>query len=108
LIKCTLIVPVTYNDGTPVSTRKLKGYCYTVTELSGGCTISKTLGLFCMADGEYKSERGVAFSIVCNLDRLQKLRDFAWRIACELNQESVYLDWQDINVEFVTQNKREA
>jgi hypothetical protein len=108
MIKATMLVPTHYNDGSHVG----DGYHVNVglwfINKFGGVTIQHGLrGKYRMADGTIADDELVAYTVVCEQPGLYDLSKLAASIACGLQQESVYLDYHDCNVEFIKPGTQE-
>ncbi len=102
MIKITILIPTAYNDKTPVSLDKIAEYVDNIGKLAGGCTIDGKVHGYWEADDEiYQDDDLVKVWIVCEHTLLIPMRSIAKMIAADLEQESVYLEWHDVNVEFV-------
>ncbi len=104
MIKITILIPTAYNDKTPVAFSKLAKYTYDIEKLVSGCTIDgKVYGFSETDDGTAQNDDFIKVWVVgsCN-ELLSPMRAIACWIATDLNRESVYLEWHDVNVEFIT------
>ncbi len=101
MIKITILIPLAYNDKTPVAFSKIAKYIFDIEKLADGCTIdSKVKGYFRAGNGTVQEDDSIKVWVVCELAFLQPMRSIAKMIAADLEQESVYLEWHDVNVEF--------
>ncbi|KKL14405.1 hypothetical protein LCGC14_2515970, partial [marine sediment metagenome] len=97
-----ILIPVAYNDKTPVPFAKGAEYIYDIGELTGGVTIDgRVSGFYEAVDGTRQQDDLIKVWIVGEHTLLQPMRAIAKWIATDLEQESVYLEWHDVNVEFV-------
>ncbi len=102
MIKITILIPTTYNDKMPVAFRKSAGYIYDIEKLADGCTIDgRVNGFFTAADGANRQDDLIKVWIAGEKKLLTPMRCIARRIAADLQQESVYLEWHEVNVEFI-------
>lgn len=103
MIKCTILIPTTYNDGRPVSAALLADFRRQVAGVCGGYTDA---GLVTgaregLCNLPVVCERNIELWAVCDECLLDRLRFLAATIARELEQQSVHLEWHEVNVEFV-------
>ncbi len=102
MIKITILIPVTYNDKIPVSLEKLGEYVHNIEKIAHGCTVDgKVHGSFIDDNEVYQDDDLIKVWVVCEYTLLQPMRGIARRIAVELQQESVYLEWHEVDVEFI-------
>ncbi len=102
MIKITILIPVTYNDKIPVSLKKLGEYVHNIEKIAHGCTVDgKVHGSFIDDNEVYSDNELIKVWIIGGDKLLNPIRDIARRIAIDLRQESVYLEWHDVNVEFI-------
>ena len=101
MIKITILIPMAYNDKTSVSLGKIAEYLASITRLAGGFTTSKSYGAFLLSDGKLQQDDLYEVWVVSEHELLFPMRAIARRIAIDLQQESVYLEWHDVNVEFI-------
>ncbi len=102
MIKITILIPTTYNDKTPVAFRKIAKYIYDIEKLAGGCTVDgKVYGFFETGDETTQDDDLIKVWVVGGYELLDPVRAIAREIAIDLDQESVYLEWHEVNVEFI-------
>ena len=103
MIKCTILIPTTYNNGSPVSHQLLANFRRRLADIFGGYTDAG------LVKGAWRSgvncpmvvERNIELWVICDDRKLVELRQFAALMADNLDQESVYLEWHETNVEFI-------
>ncbi len=100
MIKITILIPVTYNNKTPVPLSKIAEYFASTIKLAGGLTSSRSYGSFLMDDGKLQQDDLYEVWIIGEYELLDPMRAIAKWIAVDLRQKSVYLEWHDVNVEF--------
>ncbi len=102
MIKITILIPTAYNDKTPVEVGKIAQYLADTIKLAGGCTVDgRVNGSFLMDNGTLQQDNLYKIWVVCEHTLLQPIRAITRRIASDLQQESMYLEWHDVNVEFI-------
>ena len=102
LRKCTLLIPLSYNDGTPVPPEMLARIENRLYDRFGGYTIAGTVEGACrMADGTRAADRSRVLWVAVPADQIGDLRRMVADIARELRQESVYFEVSDAGVEFI-------
>ena len=103
MIKCTILIPTTFNNGEPVSPALLDIYRRQLADLCGGYTDAGLVTGAWVNGSSYSaySERNIELWVICELGKLPQLREFASEIACDLKQKCVYLEWYEVNVEFI-------
>ena len=93
LCRCTLLIPVTHNDGTPVSSDTLAEIEAKLYERFGGYTVAATTeGAYRMADGTRAHDRCLEVWVVVPESRVDELRHEAGAIARLLRQETMYFE----------------
>ncbi len=101
MIKITILIPLEHNDKTSVLPTEIAEYVHDIEKLAGGCTIdSQSVGSYVMDSGAFQQDRLFSVWVIGEHTLRQPMRAIAQRIATELRQESVYLEWHDVNVEF--------
>lgn len=107
MIKCTILIPTAYNDDRPVSVALLQGYRRKVAVLCGGYTDAGFVtGAWVEKNMPMQVERNIELWVVCEPTLLPQLRVLAGQIARDLEQDSVYLEWHETNIEFVPSPQR--
>lgn len=102
LVRCTLLIPMRHNDGTPVDRVELDRIESRLLEAFGGYTVAGTVrGAYRMADGTTARDVSLALWVAVPPARVGELRREAAGIARELRQESIYFERGGGAVEFV-------
>lgn len=102
LRKCTLLIPLAYNDGTAVPPEVVKRIEDRLFGRFGGYTIAGTAnGTYRMSDGTRAKDRSLVLWVAVPPNRVAELRREAAELARELRQESIYFEVSGAAVEFV-------
>ncbi len=102
LRKCTILIPLAYNDGTPVPGDVLVQIENRLYERFGGYTVAGTVdGAVRMADGTRANDRSLVLWVAVPAERIDELRHEVAVLARELRQESIYFEISDGSVELV-------
>ena len=102
LRKCTILIPLAYNDGTAVAPEVLASIKSRLFERFGGFTIAGTAeGTYRMADGSRADDRSLVLWVAVPPERVPELRGELAGFARELGQESMYFEVSGGTVEFV-------
>jgi hypothetical protein len=102
LQKCTLLIPLAYNDGTAVPPTVLTSLQDRLFERFGGYTRAGTAeGAYRMADGSRADDRALVLWVAVPPNRVPDLRREVAGFARELRQESMYFEVSDAKVDFI-------
>ncbi len=102
LLRCTLLIPLRYNDGAAVPDSELRRIEDRLLERFDGYTIAgRVRGAYRMADGTRAEDESLVVWVAVPQLRVAELREEAARIAGDLRQESIYFEHGDGIVEFV-------
>jgi hypothetical protein len=102
LVRCTLLIPLRYNDGTPVPERELKRTESRLFDRFGGYTTAgRVRGAFRMADGTRAEDESLVIWVAVPATRVAELRAEAAWIAREMRQESIYFEHPAGTVELI-------
>lgn len=92
-MKVTTLIPISLNDGTPVSEEQIKGYLTRFWAVFGGLTVEGKV------DGHWVNDSGVHFmdtciKIFCIIEdgQLDSFEAIVMQIGKELKQEAMYLE----------------
>lgn len=103
LVRCTLLIPLRYNDGTPVPDIELRTIEDRLFERFGGYTLAgRVRGTYRMPDGTKAADESLAVWVAIPVGRVAQLRAEAARIAARLGQETVYFERGGGQVDFVS------
>ena len=102
LPKYLLLVPLRYNDGTPVPEEVILELKEELVLLANGWTMAGTVeGAYRMADGRQQIDHSLQFWIVVNEDRFSELERIVGELGHKLGQESMFLETPGGMVYFV-------
>lgn len=102
LKKCVLLLPTKYNDGADVPPGVVSGILRSIDEAFDGHTVDGVCdGVYRMDDRSFACDRSLKVWVALQADRVEELRSLAGRIAVTLQQESLYFEVTDAEVEFV-------
>ena len=102
MIKCLLLLPTNYNDGSPIDARTLQGCFNRLDTAIGGHTVDGTCeGVYRMDDGSYAKDVCLKVWACVEARDIPRLRQLAGDFAIELGQESIYFEQTETRVEFV-------
>ena len=102
MIKVTVLIPVTYNDGTIIPHDKIDYALRNLRSICGGFTIEgRVVGEYMMDDVTVSRDCCNKVWVVVDATKLNQLRDWASSLCHVCKQESIYFDIQDVRVEFV-------
>lgn len=101
MIKVTVLLPTYYNNGMLISSMTIDELLDKMDDITGGHTRQGYCdGAYRMHDGR-NYDRNIVVWVVCNSDKLSALREWAFLAAQRLQQESIYFEYQQTNVEFI-------
>jgi hypothetical protein len=96
------LVPLSYNDGSPVPRAVFAEIENCLFERFGGYTVVGTVvGAYRMADRTRVEERSLMISVAVPEERVADLRRRVAGFARQLRQESMYFEVSDATVELV-------
>ncbi len=97
-----MLIPLSGTDGSELSARALTKVKDVLNEAFGGHTIAGTVtGAYRMNDGSIAEDVSLEVWVAVNPDRVDEVRQIASDICRELEQESIYFEVTDSEVEFV-------
>jgi len=102
MLKCTIILPVNYNDGKPITTLTL-GYCLDgLLRIAGGYTLlPECIGAYRMDSGIVCHEPVTPVWVLVESDKLPDIKRWCQHVAETLEQECIYLEICVVDVHFV-------
>jgi len=102
MLKVTILLPTTYNDGLPVWESRIRCILNSLRELTGGYTIDGSVkGTYKMDDGPFATDDSIKVWVVVDCALFQRLREWAESVCVLLNQESLYFEYHETKVEFI-------
>jgi hypothetical protein len=101
MIKVTMLVPKSYNDGKPVEQSYHDDVAAWFVNKFGGVTVSECYGKYKMKDGTIADDKLVAYSVCCEPDGLYGIGKLAKIIATRLKQECIYVEHCEITMELI-------
>lgn len=106
--KYIVLLPLSRNDGTPVSKAQLDGYLAELFSLADGYTVAGTVtGAYRMRGGKKQTDRSLEIWIVVDESQQGELRYWLANIGAELGQEAMYLEKSRSKVSFVKPKYRD-
>ena len=101
--KAILLIPLTYNDGSQVSDEILDSIFEALFVLSGGYTTAGTVrGAYRMRDGSKQTDVLEQVWIAYKDEDKPALRELVGRFCALLGQETMYLEFADSLIEFIS------
>lgn len=102
MLKVTVLIPVNFNNGMPIPQYVVDTALSTLTYIAGGLTDEGlVLGRYVMDDGTLATDRCHKVFVVIDADKLTVLRTWAANLCRACQQESIYFEVQEVQVEFV-------
>jgi hypothetical protein len=102
LVKYLVLVPLTYNDGSPVAEEIVLKFEEQVFRISGGFTVAGTVrGAYLMMDGKKQIDHSLQYWIWLKEEEYDNLRSIVSELGGQLGQESMYLERAGASLEFV-------
>lgn len=93
MIKCILLIPLRYNDGTEVARQVIIRFMDGVYDKFGGISqAGKIRGVYRMADGSRAIDEMLEVWVGLEPDQVPALERMAAQLASTLHQESVWLE----------------
>jgi hypothetical protein len=105
----TFNIPKQDNDKNKFDDSKLQGYIKQVAKVTGGTTTYQAKGQYIMDDGQMQSDNN--YMVKTSTDSrqdLQEVKRIIAGMAKDLNQESIYFEVQQADVEFITADMNQA
>ena len=100
--KCVILLPLAYNDGSPVPMAVLTDIQDQLYAQFGGFTVAgRVTGAYRMADGTRASDESLEIWVAVPAERIRALRRQVATFARQLRQESLYFEVSATTVEFV-------
>lgn len=100
--KFIVLVPLRYNDGTPVANEVILEFQEALLGLGCGITIAGTVeGAYRMADGRTQIDHSLQVWIGLAEDRVPELERLVAGIGAKLGQESMYLERTGGQIHFI-------
>ena len=107
LQKYVLLVPLCYNDGTPVPNEVILDFQEALFLLGGGFTEAGTVkGAYKMEDGSRQDDESLQIWIGLPDDSAGELEELVAELGEELGQETMYLEKTGSTIQFVPPKKR--
>jgi hypothetical protein len=102
LRKCTILLPLAYNDGTPIPPAVLTDIQDRLYDRFGGYTMAgRVTGTYRMDDGTRANDESLVVWVAVPAERIDELRREAARICHLLRQETLYFEVSDAAVALV-------
>lgn len=103
LVRCTMLIPLRYNDGAPVPEAELRRIEDLLFDRFGGYTLAgRVRGAYRMADGTRADDESLVIWVAVPPARVEELRAEAARIAARLRQEAIYFERSAGQIDFVS------
>lgn len=101
--RITLLIPLTFNDGSAVPRKTLRLIRDQIYAEFNGCTVVGTVeGTYRMrSTGKKQVDKLLQVWVVIDEERISQLRRMAGEWCARLGQESMYFEIADSHVEFV-------
>ncbi len=100
--KVTILLPLSYNDGSLVDQALLEEVFHELWLTFGGHSEAGTVkGSYKMRDGTKAVDRSLQIWVIIDDSRLQELKDYVAQLALKLDQESMFFEISDSMVEFI-------
>jgi hypothetical protein len=107
LRKCTILLPLAYNDSTPIPPTVLTNIQDRLYDRFGGYTVvGRVTGAYRTDDGTRVNDESLVVWVAVPAERIDELRREAARICHVLRQESLYFEVSDAAVELVDPSER--
>jgi hypothetical protein len=101
-VKYVLLLPLNYNDGTPVPRKERNRICDEIFELAQGYGLAgEVTGAYRMKDGSKQKDRSVIIWIGIHDKQKRDLKRLVAKFARELGQETLYLERTGGTIEFI-------
>jgi hypothetical protein len=98
MIKATLIIPTVVWNNDYIASVVAR-----LTKMCGGCTKhSPSYGYWIDSNGNLIHEQITQVFVTCEDSYLCSIKEIAKQVASDLNQDCVYLDWHECNMELIT------
>ncbi|MCG8514587.1 MAG: hypothetical protein MI740_10625 [Halanaerobiales bacterium] len=102
MIKLTVLIPTTYNNGDEVQKETFQRLENQLLEIAGGYTIEGVVeGGWVDKDGTIYKDKSKKYSIITDEAKLSKIKETITKIGKELKQKSVYLEVFKTEVNFL-------
>lgn len=102
LSKYLVLVPLAYNDGSPVPEETILEFEEQLFLLGGGFTVAGTVrGAYRMADGKKQIDHSLQYWIWVDDGQYENLRSIVSELGGKLGQESMYLERASASLDFV-------
>jgi hypothetical protein len=103
MYKVTLILPLNYNDGTPIPSSELGDIQRDILRIACGSTSHYASGRYTMSSGSIVTEPVVVYTVVVPSDcDVMGLHYVASKAARLFQQEAIYLDVVETQLTLVT------
>ena len=100
--RCIILIPLNYNDGTPVPGKVITRIQRELDEAFDGHTIRGTVeGTYRMADGSTAEDACLEVWVAIEPSREGELRKMAAKYARMLKQESIWFEVTNSKVDFI-------
>lgn len=105
--KVTLLLPLTYNDGSAVEQEKLKQIRNELYALCAGYTIECTVeGAYKMQSGKKQVDKLLKIFVVIERAEIANLKHLVLKFGSQLKQESMYFERSQSRIEFIREPKK--
>ena len=102
LSKYLVLVPLAFNDGSPVPEEAILEFEEQLFVLGGGFTVAGTArGAYRMADGKKQIDHSLIFWIWVNDGQYENLRSIVSELGGKLGQEFMYLERTSASLDLV-------
>ena len=107
--KVTLLLPLTYNDGSTVEKEKLKQIRNELYAFCGGYTVEGTVeGAYKMQSGKKQVDKLLKIFVVIERAEISNLKHLVQKFGSQLKQESMYFECSPSRVEFIRGSKKRS
>ena len=93
-MKFTTLIPIRYNDGTPIDPGDLQDIQSEFWHKYGGATFENTVQGYWLDDGTLYQDECLKIVVSCDNDRLHEVEQHIIQIGKRLRQEAMYLEVQ--------------
>jgi hypothetical protein len=93
-MKFTTLIPIRYNDGSPVDESELQDIVREFWTNYGGATIERTVQGYWLADGTLFEDECLKVVVSCDNERLTEVEHHIIKIGHRLRQDAMYLEVQ--------------
>jgi len=102
MLKCTILLPIRYNDGEWVEEGHLASIRDELINLAGGLTYGGIhAGLWKDCAGKCIRDESESYFVCIDADKLNDLRAILQRAAFKLEQDCIYLDYHEVHLDLI-------